>query len=325
VSAFRRTVSAKIPSVRRLILAAALASMAAVSARAQGANDLDQLLAKATWYSIDFIDHLSAVVAEERYIQDSNVALATVAIPGLGGRGAPAMNAPRGASKHRELRADFLIVKSGKDMWTPFRDVFEVDHVPIRDREERLAKLFLSAKPDAGAEEQAKAIAEESGRYNLGAVQRTINNPVFALIILQPDVRPRFKFTPGKPDRKFGNDVAVVDFVEEARPTVIAGRPGEQMPAFGRFWIESATGRVVKAEVRVEVPDVKANLTTTFRSDERLGIDVPNELREEYDMRDSRVSGVATYARFRKFEVKSSEELAPPPQGPPEPETEKKP
>jgi|KBSMisStaDraftv2_1062788.scaffolds.fasta_scaffold59817_2 hypothetical protein len=293
---------------------------AAVPLRAQ-TDDLDQLLAKATWYSIDFINHLSSVVAEERYIQDSNVALATVAIPALGGRGAQGMNVPRGSSKHRELKADFLIVKSGNEMWTPFRDVFEVDHIPIRDREQRLAKLFLNAKPDAGAEEQAKAIAEESGRYNLGAVQRTINNPVFALIILQPEVRARFKFSAGKADRKFGDDIRVVEFVEEARPTVIAGRPGEQMPAFGRFWIESATGRVVKSEVRVEVRDVKANLTTTFRSDERLGIDVPNEFREEYDLRDSRVSGVASYARFRKFEVKSSEELTPPAA----PETEKQP
>lgn len=305
-----------------LRLAALAAVLAVVPLRAQ-TDDLDQLLAKATWYSIDFINRLSSVVAEERYIQDSNVALATVAIPALGGRGAQGMNVPRGSSKHRELKADFLIVKSGNEMWTPFRDVFEVDHIPIRDREERLAKLFLNAKPNAGAEEQAKAIAEESGRYNLGAVQRTINNPVFALIILQPEVRTRFKFTAGKPDRKFSDDVRVVEFVEEARPTIIAGRPGEQMPAFGRFWIDSSTGRVVKSEVRVEVRDVKANLTTTFRSDERLGIDVPNEFREEYDLRDGRVSGVASYARFRKFEVKSSEELAPPPSK--APETEKQP
>ncbi|HXD73201.1 MAG TPA: hypothetical protein VN628_05680 [Vicinamibacterales bacterium] len=308
----------------KLCVAAVLAGVFAVAPLHAQQSDLDQLLAKATWYSIDFIEHLSSVVAEERYIQDSNVALATVAIPALGGRGAAGMNSPRGTSKHRELRADFLIVKSGQEMWTPFRDVFEVDHIPIRDREQRLAKLFLNAKPDAAAEEQAKAIAEESGRYNLGAVQRTINNPVFALLILQPDIRNHFKFTPGKPDRKFGNDVVVIDFAEEGRPTVIRGRPGEEMPAFGRFWIEYATGRVVKAEVRVEVSDIKANLTTTFKNDERLGMDVPNEFREEYDMRDSRVSGVASYARFRKFEVKSSEELAPPPAAPaPAPDAEK--
>ena len=295
--------------------------VAAVSLSAQqpAADSLDQLLAKATWYSIDFVNKLSNIVAEEHYIQDSNVALMTVAIPGLGGRGGGTPNnVPRSSSRHRELKADFLIVKSAGDVWTPFRDVFEVDHIPIRDRDERLAKLFLSDKGGTDAEGRARAIAEESGRYNLGAVQRTINNPVFALIFLQPDVRERFKFTTGKPDRKMGEDVRVVEYLEEGRPTVIAGLPGQDMPAFGRFWIESATGRVVKAEVRVEVKDVKANLTTTFRADERLGIDVPSEFREEYDLRDSRVNGVATYARFRKFEVKSSEELAPPDATPPQ-------
>jgi hypothetical protein len=304
----------RIPLRATVLAVTVVLAVAAVPLFAQtpADSDLDQLLARATWYSIDFINKLSNVVAEERYIQDSNVALMTVAIPGLGGRGAPAMNVPRGSSKHRELRADFLIVKSSGEMWTPFRDVFEVDHIPIRDREERLAKLFLNARPDADVDAQAKAIAEESGRYNLGSVQRTINNPVFALIFLQPDVRARFKFTDGKPDRKAGADIRVVDYMEETRPTVIRGAPGQDMPAFGRFWIESATGRVVKTEIRVEVKDLKANLTTTFRNDERLGIDVPNEFREDYDVHDSRVSGVASYARFRKFEVKSTEELAPP-------------
>ena len=218
----------------------------------------------------------------------------------------------RPVARHRELKSDFLIVRDSDDRWQPFRDVFEVDHIPIRDREERLAKLFLNAKPDASVDAQARAIADESARYNLGAVQRTINNPIFALIFLQPDVRERFKFAEGKPDRKAGPDVRVVDYVEDSRPTVIMGLPGQDMPAFGRFWIENATGRIVKAEVRVEVREVKANLTTTFRNDERVGLDVPSEFREEYDMRDSRVSGVASYSRFRKFQVKSSEELAPP-------------
>src|SRR5204862_4072664 len=122
--------------MRLRIRAAALGALVAASmtalihAQTQADADLEQLLAKATWYSMDFINKLSSVVAEERYIQDSNVALATVAIPGLGGRGAASMNVPRGSSKHRELKADFLIVKSA-ELWTPFRDVFEVDHIPI--------------------------------------------------------------------------------------------------------------------------------------------------------------------------------------------------
>jgi hypothetical protein len=273
---------------------------------------LDQLLTRATWYVLDFVDKLSSVVSEERYTQDSNVMLATIPIPGLVGRGSAQTSVPRSSAKHRELKADFLIVKTTGEVWLPFRDVFEVDHIPIRDREERLAKLFLSNKPGSDLEERAKAISDESARYNLGAVQRTINNPIFALIFLQPDIREHFRFTMGKPDRRMGDGIRVVEYVEDMRPTIIVGLPGQEMPAFGRFWIENDTGRVVKAEVRVEQRGIKANLTTEFRTDERLGIDVPTEMREDYDLDNSHVVGKASYSHFRKFEVKSSEELAAP-------------
>jgi hypothetical protein len=300
------------------LLCAALIAMPARAQQsgpsAQAGNDpaLDQLLTRATWYVLDFVDKLSNVVSEEHYTQDSNVMLATIPIPGLGGRGGVQNTVPRSSAKHRELKADFLIVKTAGAVWQPFRDVFEVDHIPIRDREERLAKLFLSSKPGNDWQERAKAISDESARYNLGAVQRTINNPIFALVFLQPDLRDHFRFTLGKVDRRMGENVRVVEYVEDMRPTIIVGLPGQEMPAFGRFWIDNDTGRIVKAEVRVEQRGIKANLTTEFHADERLGIDVPSEMREDYDLDNSRVAGRASYSRFRRFEVKSSEELAPP-------------
>jgi len=298
----------------------ALAQQAAPSPQAGTVSAVHQLLTRATWYVLDFIENLSHVVSEEHYTQDSNVLLATAPIPALGGRGGIPSVVPRGAAKHRELKADFLIVKTTGEVWQPFRDVFEVDHIPIRDREERLAKLFLGNKPDSDWQDRAKAITDESARYNLGGVQRTINNPVFALIFLQPDIRDHFRFTMGKPDRRMGDNIRVVEYSEDMRPTVITGLPGQDMPAFGRFWIENDTGRVVKAEVRVEQRGIKANLTTEFRTDERLGIDVPSEMREDYDLDNSRVIGRASYTRFRRFEVKSTEELAPPaPEGAPAP------
>jgi len=277
---------------------------------------LEAILTRATWYAIDFVEKLSSVVAEERYVQDSSVALPTVPIPGLGGRGGGFSSTPRGSAKHRELKSDFLIVKSTGELWEPFRDVFEVDRIPVRDREERLSKLFLHPTGDSQA--RARAIADESGRYNLGAVRRTINNPVFALIFLQPELRWHFKFTFGKPDRRMGDDVRVVEFLEEARPTVITGLPGQDMVAYGRFWIEATTGRVLKTEVRVDERGIKATLTTVFRTDERLAMDVPAEMHEDYELADSHVSGNATYGRFRRFEVKATEELTPPTPNPPQ-------
>jgi hypothetical protein len=180
--------------------------------------------------------------------------------------------------------------------------------VPVRDRDERLAKLLLNSNDDT-ADERARAITEESARYNLGAVERTINNPIFALTFLRLELRSRIKFTAGKRDRAAADDIRVVDYVEEGRPTVIAGPNGQDMPAFGRFWIEAATGRIIKAEMRVEVKQIKANLTTTFRGDTRLGIDVPAALHEEYDMPGGRLTGVAEYSRFRRFGVTATEQF----------------
>jgi hypothetical protein len=300
-------------------LVAALALAAVVGLAAQPDDPaLEALLARATWYALDLVEKLSNIVAEERYVQDSTVALPTVPIPGLGGRGGAASSSfSRGSAKHRELRSDFLIVKSNGQLWEPFRDVFEVDHIPVRDHDERISRLFL--RPSADSEARASAIAEESARYNLGAVRRTINNPVFALIFLQPDLRWHFRFSLGKPDRRMGDDVRVVEYLEEARPTIITGLPGQEMVAYGRFWIEAATGRVLKTEVRVDERGVKANLTTVFRADERLGMDVPEEMREDYELADGHVTGRATYGRFRRFEVSASEEVTPPQPAPPDP------
>jgi hypothetical protein len=291
-------------------LLALLATMSTTAVAGQpDPGSLDQLLTRATWYVLDFVEKLSSVVSEERYVQDSSVALPTVPIPGLlGGRGSP-LSMPRGSAKHREIKSDFLIVKSVGEQWEPFRDVFEVDHIPIRDREERVTKLFL--RPTADTQARVSEIAQESARYNLGAVRRTINNPVFALIFLQPELRWHFKFTLGKPDRRMGDNIRVLEFVEEGRPTVITGLPGEEMPAYGRFWIDADTGRIVKTEVRVDQKNVKAILTTVFKADDRLGMDVPSEMHEDYELTDSHVTGTASYGRFRRFEVRATEEVTP--------------
>ena len=89
------------------------------------------------------------------------------------------------AVRHRELKSDLLLVRPvGADRWVQFRDVFEVDGRPVRDRNERLMKLFVT--PSSATANQAEQIANESSRYNIGNLQRTVNLPVLALSILEP-------------------------------------------------------------------------------------------------------------------------------------------
>jgi formylglycine-generating enzyme required for sulfatase activity len=281
-----------------LALASAVATCWATSAFAQPPT-LELVLKRTALYVEQFVDQFSNVVAEERYVQDTlgNLPMITT------GRGA--LSPVRPASRHRELKSDFLLVKVGPLEWLPFRDVYEVDGMPIRDREGRLAKLFL--RPTATSLEQASQIAAESARYNLGAVQRTINTPILPLIFLYADVQPRFRFTLAKREPSVGSNIWIVEYKEETKPTLVRGVRDSNLPASGRYWIDAETGRVAKAQIDLETAGIRARLTISFRRDEKFEIDVPFEMQELYYHDRGTVSGTATYGHFRRFDVNSDE------------------
>ena len=291
-----------------LALSAAIAVAAAPQTPARA--PLDVVLDRAGWYLESFVDEFENVVAEEIYVQESSVLLPSFS-PVVGrGRGSalpPASEMLR--ARHRDLRSDFLLVKSLEtSALVPFRDVIAVDGVAVRDREARLAKLFMNASTDAMA--QAERIGEEGARYNLGNMRSTLGNPVLALGVLQRSYQSRFRFSLRKDDRSAEPGVSVVEYKEVASPAMVRGEGARDLMSHGRLWIDTATGRVVKTELQVEQPAVRAIITTTFQLDSRSGIAVPREMREQYTLGNgNRVNNVATYGRFRRFDVSASEEI----------------
>jgi formylglycine-generating enzyme required for sulfatase activity len=276
---------------------------------------LDVLLDRAGWYLDYFVDEFANVVAEERYIQDSSMLLPSFS-PVAGGRGGPSAQAPASdimRARHRELRSDFLLVLSPRtEALVAFRDVIDVDGVAVRDREARLARLFLNASSASPGETMARAedIQEEGARYNLGNMRSTLGNPVLALGVLQKTYQQRFRFTLRKEDRNAGPGVSVVEYREVSSPAMIRGEGGLDLKAHGRLWIDTVTGRVVKTELQVEQPAIRAIVTTAFQFEERSGIAVPLEMREQYTLANgNRLHTVATYGRFRRFGVSANEEI----------------
>lgn len=262
------------------------------------APELSALLERSASYINLFVERFSGVVAEERYVQE---------LP-------PPNPAVQLRMPRRELRSDFLLVKPADSVeWAPFRDVFEVDGRAVRDRTDRLARLFLDASVSgASAMQQAAEIAAESARFNIGNV-RTVNNPVVALALFQPALRSRFAYSLGNRDRGEGPSVWTVDFKETARPTVVRGPADSDVPAEGRYWIDAESGRVVRTEMTLTDPAVTARVTTTFETDDRLGIAVPVEMEENYRLAANgrRVLGRARYSSFRQFAVTATEVIEP--------------
>src|ERR1700704_2295019 len=283
--------------MRRFWLFAVCLLAAGAGLRAQDPDadriSLELLLGRGGWYIYDFLEKFSNVVSEETYIQDSSVPMQSAMLLGRAGSGV----------RNRALKSDFLLVSvSTAQDWVPFRDVFEVDGQLIRDRDSRLAKLFL--KPSQNSIEQAHRIQDESSRYNLGNMRRTINNPVLAIVMLQSDFQQRFHYSLGKMDPKVGPGVWIIEYKEETRPSFIRGRSDLDLFAHGRLWIEADTGRLMKTEVLLEQPSLRARITTSFRFDNRFGIAVPYEMQEEYKFDNGiKVTAVATYDRFRRFDV----------------------
>ncbi len=278
------------------------------SAQAQQEADVPTLasvLAAAGQYVTEFRDRLSGIVAEERYRQR-----ASSRTQGAGRFGTSQV-------QRRELRSDFLLVQpEGADRLVEYRDVFEVDGRPVRDRQERLAGLFLNSS--RSAQSQMDAIAIESARYNIGAITRTLNTPTVALILLYPDIQPHVTFsrttdrTPSldlqMEEPGHSTDVWVVEFAEHGAQTLVRGPRGTFLPAEGRFWIEATSGAVVASELIVEAPDVSALIDVRYVLDPGVGVRVPDEMRERYrDRAGDRVEGTATYGNFRRFLVQAEE------------------
>jgi hypothetical protein len=251
--------------------------------------DLDAVLDKAGDYVAAYERTFVGVVAEESYRQEVRSA----------GRTDPRGFAVEGRGERRDLKSDMLLVRApAGDRWIQFRDVFEVDGKPVRDRGERLAKLFL--QPSASVQQQIDDIAAASARYNIGGVNRNLNLPVLALTVLEPQNRAWFAFKGSKK----ANTLFELEYREERGGTLIRTTGDQAMPAHGRFTIDLANGRVLSSELIAESAAVRAQIDVTYSLEPALGMLVPREMREKYALKDgSTIEGKAIYARFRRYQV----------------------
>jgi hypothetical protein len=93
----------------------------------------------------------------------------------------------------------------------------------------------------------------------------------------------------------------------------VRGTYGRDIPAHGRFWIEAASGRVFASELIAQDAIIEGVVDVEYQLESEIDLLVPIEMRERYDLRHDRtiVTGEATYGRFRQFQVKVDEKLAP--------------
>ena len=285
---------------RRCIPIALLLAVAAPWPAAAEEPTLATVLSRAAAYVGEFHRTLSRLIAEEHYTQSWETIWS---------------GTRKGATPHgnRELQSDLLLVKpQGVDDWLQYRDVFEVDGRPVRDRRERLPQLLANRSESAAS--LAERIRRESAKYNLGSIERDVNIPVLAMRFLSVENQPRFKFRRAAdrsvsaariaPDEagvfRVTTAMWAIDYEEVRHPTIIRTPAHKDLPSSGRFWIDPDTGRVLITELRAGNKNVRGAIDVSYQSEPVLNLLVPVEMREEYfDRSGSHITGVATYGRFR--------------------------
>jgi hypothetical protein len=156
---------------------------------------------------------------------------------------------------HRELVSDLLRVEIEEGTaLVPFRDVFEVDGRPVRDRSDRLMTLFV--RPTSATLEQARAIVAEGARYDLGS----------------------------------GTNVDV--------PLT-----NRDLPASGQIDVDLATSAIVATELNVTTAQLELTVALRYALDPKVTLNVPVDMHETFRDPSGRLTGRATYANYREFQV----------------------
>jgi hypothetical protein len=239
--------------------------------------DKDQLLSRLSRYLSDYEQAFSNVVCEEHYTQRARV---------------------ENGWQTRQLRSEVALIRTKGDDWRLFRDVLSVDGIRVRDRDERLEKLFGDADRNASAE--ALRITEESARYNIGGVDRTLNVPTLALIFLRQDNQARSSFTIASRAKGTGREVAELRFAEKRDSRMIYTT--DRAAASGRAWVDTTDGTVHGTELRILSEGTLANIDVTYKHDDKLGLLVPDVMTETY-----RTGGRGADTGIRSFDKRATE------------------
>jgi hypothetical protein len=276
-----------------LVAAAAVAVVAAPFAQGRQAETADAIRARLDNYLVAYEPQLSALVAEERMSQRD-----------APGAGASVTAAPD--TKHRSLVSEVAFIGlPGEAGWLGFRRVVQVNGRIVSDAGPPLAVLLTDGASDDY--DQARLLLTESARHNLGS-PRTTNLPNLPLEFLHPRNRHRLHHRIDGTEKIRGSETTLRVCQEHSTPTIIQRPEGGDMQSLVRAWVETATGRLIRAEVRTR--DARLGVLAAFdnvirvefRLDPKLELLVPHEMAEIYfagRFRDG--TGTARYSNYRQF------------------------
>ena len=256
-------------------------------------SSADEILDRAQRYVSRFEQTFSSVLWHEQYTQEDHV---------------PQKFAASGTqflrlAEKRRIESDMLLLWIPREEnWIAVRDFISVDGTAV-DRTARRLDTAL-ARPDVSLDD-LRSLAAENGRFNIGGILRTFNEPTLTLLFLGEANIDRFTFRQRSNERIGDRATVVYEFSEHVRPTLVRD-DGHDVPARGRLWIDPDTGEVLQTSL--ELSDrhsrVTGEISVRYGPQSTFDVLVPLEMREVYKADGGeQVTTVATYSNFRRFET----------------------
>ena len=275
------------------------ASTAVFATQLPDANAVRDRLDK---YLAEYEPQLSSLVADERMTQRD-------------GASTTANRRTSEPTKDRAILSEVAFISLPGDAgWLGFRRVTRVNNKQLADPGPGLAQLLTDGAKDDF--DQARLLLAQSAEHNLG-FPRTTNLPNLPLEFLHPRNRHRLAHRVDGMEKIRGIQTARMVFEERSTPTIIRRADGGDMQSLISAWVEPETGRLLRAQVksrdvRIGVLPFDTVIWVDFRPDEKLGLLVPYEMKEEFFAgRFREGTGTARYTNYRQF--KTSARIVPPP------------
>jgi hypothetical protein len=263
-----------------------------VPCAAAATEEFPAILDRASAYVADFEAQFAAIIWHETYEQVDQLPL------NFGASGGRFTRLGR-----RHLESEMLFISADTNAtWLTVRDVISVDGKPVP---RRLPALLASKNVRL---RDLRALSEENGRYNIGAIFRNFNEPTLALLFLDSRYRSRFNFSDGGTDEVTGHVVRRIQFNEVVTPTVIRTQERD-VRANGTLLVEPLTGRVLRTELTLiqDKNNTRGSVDVSYEMNAKLGMLVPVEMHEWYGFARSKpnegTSCTAKYSDFRRFET----------------------
>ena len=183
------------------------------------------------------------VMADETYHQS------VVRVPRSGVTRMP--NTPPRES--RQLISEFTLIhfEEGVSHWLGFRSVRLVDGKGVVVPGPSLADLMKDDR--LSWRERWERVRDMNAAFNIGSISRDVNIPTFALAALKMVNQSRFRFSKPQSDTVDGEVLTALDIRETARPTLVSGLRGRDVPLNGTVWLDPREGRVRRTEILLRI------------------------------------------------------------------------